>query len=116
MAIRATGIVTSKHLLHCKEGLAWYADAAMTQKKGNFNSARELVYIGLPVGENSRAIIVNTGAFDSDGETEPVICYVNKDSVGSPYDAPPPPAPGNAERDAAWRAWLDGDGDAPDHQ
>lgn len=112
VAIQAPSSLTSKYICKVPTGTAFYANADLSEKLGEFGSARELRYVGAVVGGKSRAVIVTTSKPYSDGVDRPTVVYV-KEGVTSPVDVGMPPTP-SPERDKQWRDWLSKDSDAPD--
>jgi hypothetical protein len=106
MAIRAPDSLTSDYLCEVRKGTSFYADAALTQKLGDFSSTRSQRYVGSVIDGSARAIIVTTSQPYDDGVDRPTVVYV-KESATEPVRT------GN-EHDAAWRHWLDTDANAPD--
>lgn len=114
MSINTNGSdIESKRRVKLTADAGFYADAALTKKYGTLSKGSERVFIGPAVGANSHAILVKTSKPYSDGTDRPTICYVTKDKCGEPYTIAEPPID-HTERDKQWRAWLNGDADAPD--
>ncbi len=116
VTINANGsAMTSKRALDVGEGLNIYGDAELTDQLGEFGSDQTVKYVGPAVGPAPGiAILIHTGYPYDDGQRRDSVVYVNPDHVGDPYTLPDAPDDPIAARDAEWRAWLDGDGDAPD--
>ena len=114
MAIQAPDSLGSAYVLPVKAGTPWYKHDDLTGKLGEFSSARDLKYVGLPIGKDSRAVIVVTSKpyGDGNGEDKPTVVYVKK-SAGEPKKVSTPP-PDTAARDQQWRDWLNKDASAPD--
>jgi hypothetical protein len=108
MSIRAPESLSSDYVYPVSKGQSFFADAALTEKLGEFSSARDQRYVGVVIEEDARAIIVVTSKPYDDGIDRPTVVYVRK-SEKEPIDT------GN-ERDAAWREWLDNDSGAPDKE
>lgn len=119
MAIQAPDSLNSVYVLPVKKGTSWYENGDLTGKLGEFSSDRELKYVGLTIGADSRAVIVVTSKpyGDGSGEDKPTVVYVKK-SAGEPKKVGewPPAPPDNDARDKEWRAWLSSDSNAPDKQ
>lgn len=113
MAIQAPQSLISDYTVQVTKGDPYYRDAGLQQKAGSFGQASTLRYIGLVVDGAARAVVIHTGALYDDGDSRPTIVYVPKGSV-DPVDTGDTTPPDVGERDAQWRAWLDGDADAPD--
>lgn len=108
----------SNRLIDCGEGLNVYSDAALTDMFHEFGADITLPYIGPALGPDSPgvAVLYETAKPYEDGQKRATIVYVNPEHVGDPYTNPTPMCPPDpvSERDAQWRAWLDGDAEAPD--
>jgi hypothetical protein len=115
VTINASGsAMTSTRALDVGAGLNIYADAELGELIGEFGSDKTVKYVGPAVGPAPGiAILIHTAYPYDDGQARDSIVYVNPDHVGEPYQVEQPDDPA-AARDAAWRAWLDGDADAPD--
>jgi hypothetical protein len=103
-------LVTSRRVKLTAEA-GFYAEATLDTKYGTLGAGTIREFIGPAVGTNSHAILVNTSKPYSDGQQRPTIVYVTKDKCGEPYQVTDDTL---AKRDAEWRAWLNGDADAPD--
>jgi hypothetical protein len=112
MAVNTNGSgITSTRRVDLTADAGFYADAELTEKYGELASGTQRVFLGPVIGGKANAILVDTAKPYSDGQKRPTICYVTKDKCGEPYQVE---VPGNDERDAEWRAWLDTDTSAPD--
>ena len=85
MAINAaSGLVTEWHAA-IAAGVAFYADAKLTERLGEMVSDARVVYVGQPIGElgegGSRAILVNTRTAYDDDTARPTIVYVAADAI-----------------------------------
>jgi hypothetical protein len=110
VAIRAPDSLTSAYTCKVPKGLAFYADAALTDRLGEFSSSRDVRYVGSVVDGVARAIIVNTSQPYDDGKDRPTVVYV-KESATDPVEVG---MPTDTERDKQWRSWLANDSNAPD--
>ena len=72
--------VTTSSIAKVAKGQAFYRDPKLTDKLSTFSSAREVPYIGLPLGVDgkSRAIKVTTSTPYTDKTARPTIVYVDK--------------------------------------
>jgi hypothetical protein len=112
MSINTNGSgITSKRRVKLTADAGFYADADLTEKYGTLDAGTVRTLMGPVVGGKAHAILVNTSKPYNDGTDRPTICYVTKDKCGEPYVVEDTAI---ADRDKAWRAWLNGDGDAPD--
>jgi hypothetical protein len=114
MAINTNGSdIQSKRRVKLLDDTGFYSDSDLNEKLGVLDKGTERILLGPALGTNSHAILVTTAKPYSDGQKRPTIVYVTKDKCGEPYQVETPPADNDA-RDAEWRAWLDGDTNAPD--
>jgi hypothetical protein len=112
VAINTNGSsLKSKRRTKLTADAGFYADAQLTEKYGELAAGTERILIGPALGTNSMALLVDTTKPYSDGQKRPTIVYVTKDKCGDAYSVDDDTI---KERDKAWRAWLNGDGDAPD--
>jgi hypothetical protein len=104
VTINASGRVSTGYSIALKEGQHWYADAARQEKLGELSSDRVVPYVGIPVGSDARAIILNTSKPYDDGKDRPSIVYVSK-GAGEPYPNDPDLPPNS--REAEYREALE---------
>lgn len=115
VAINTNGShMTSARLVRLTADAGFYKEPEFVHKYGTLSEGRECVLLGPALGTNAFAILVNTSKPYDDGQDRETVVYITKDKASDPYAAPEPPPSDIAARDAEWRAWLDGDGDAPD--
>lgn len=114
VTINASGSdLVSSRRVDLEDDAGFYADPGFADKLGTLQEGRVLPLLGPAVGTNAYAVLVTTSTPYDDGKDRPSVVYVTKDKCSDPYDVEVPEDP-NAERDAAWRAWLDEDEHAPD--
>ena len=112
MSINTNGSgIVSKRRVKLTEEAGFYADSDLTEKYGTLDAGTVRVLMGPVVGGKAHAILVETSKPYSDGTKRPTIVYVTKDKCSEPYAVEDDAL---KERDREWRAWLDGDADAPD--
>jgi hypothetical protein len=112
MSINTNGsAITSKRRVTLLADAGFYADADLTEKYGELALGTDRVLMGPVIGGKAMALLVDTAKPYTDGTKRPTIVYVTKDKCGEPFVVEDDVI---AKRDAEWRAWLDGDADAPD--
>jgi len=75
--------VTSSRRVALSEGTDFFSDAALTRKLADLSNDRVVPLLGTAVGEDGRAVVINTSHPYSDGEARPTIVYVRESALGA---------------------------------